>query len=74
MLHSMGLQIVTTDPLNELMVSSLVVQCVGVSATTPKFQGLISSQERRSSKWIVMALYQIRSDKSLSHVGLFATP
>ena len=54
MLHSMGLQIVTTDRLNELMVSSLVVQCVGVSAPTPKFQGLISSQEQRSSKWLVM--------------------
>ena len=74
MLQSMGLQMVTIGRRKELVVSSLVVQCVGVSDPTPKFQGLISSQERRSSKWLVMASDQIRLDESLSHVRLFATP
>ena len=37
-------------------VSSLVVQGLGVSAPTPKAQGLISYQEWRFHKWFVMAL------------------
>ena len=37
-------------------ISSLVAQSLGVSAPTPKAQGLISGQERRFHKWFVMAL------------------
>ena len=37
-------------------VSSLVVKCLGVSAPTPKAQGLISGQERRFHSQFVMAL------------------
>ena len=40
-------------------VNSLVVQGLGVSAPTPKAQGLISVQERRFCKWFVMALSEI---------------
>ena len=36
-------------------VSSLVVQGLGVSAPTPKAQGLISGQERIFHKWFVIA-------------------
>ena len=46
MLQSMGLQMVTIGRRKELVVSSLVVQCVGVSDPTPKFQedGIRSDQ------------------------------
>ena len=35
---------------------------LGVSAPTPKAQGLISGQERRFHKWFVMALTQIKTN------------
>ena len=38
------------------VLSFLVVLGLGVSAPTPKAQGLISGQERRFHKWFVMAL------------------
>ena len=43
-------------------VSSLVVKGLGVSAPTPKAQGLISGQERRFHKWLVMALSEIKTN------------
>ena len=43
-------------------VSSLVVEGLGVSAPTPKAQGLISGQERRFHKWFVMALSEIKTN------------
>ena len=43
-------------------VSSLVVQGLGVSAPTPKAQGLISGQEWRFHKWFVMALCEIKTN------------
>ena len=42
-------------------VSSLVVQGLGVSASTPQAQGLISGQEQRFHKWFVMALSDIKT-------------
>ena len=42
------------------MVSSLVVQGLGVNAPTPKAQGLISGQEQRFHKCFVMALSEIK--------------
>ena len=45
-----------------LRVSSLVVYGLGVSAPTPKAQGVISHQEGRFHKWFVMALSEIRTD------------
>ena len=47
-----------------LRVSSLVVKGVGVSAPTPKAQGLISGQEQRFHKWFVMALSEIKTNTS----------
>ena len=35
---------------------------LGVSASTPKAQGLISGQERRFHKWFVMALSEIKTN------------
>ena len=43
-------------------VSSLVVEGLGVSAPTPKAQGLISGQERRFHKWLVRALHEIKTN------------
>ena len=43
-------------------VSSLVVEGLGVSAPTPKAQGLISGQERRFHKWFVTALSEIKTN------------
>ena len=43
-------------------VSSLVVQDLGVSAPTPKAQGLISGQEQRFHKWFVMALSEVKTN------------
>ena len=43
-------------------VSSLVVQGLGVSAPTPKAQGLICGQEQRFHKWFVMALSEIKTN------------
>ena len=42
--------------------SSLVVYGLGVSAPTPKAQGLISGQEQRFYKWLVMALGEIKTN------------
>ena len=42
-------------------VSSLVVEGLGVSAPTPKAQGLISGQEPAFHKWFVMALCEIET-------------
>ena len=39
-----------------LRVSSLVISGLGVSAPTPKVQGLISGQKQRFHNWFVMAL------------------
>ena len=43
-------------------VSSLVVEGLGVSAPTPKAQGLISGQEQRFHKWLVMALRESKTN------------
>ena len=43
-------------------VSFLVVQGLGVSAPTPKVQGLISGQERIFHKWFVMALRESKTN------------
>ena len=66
-LQSMGLQRVRHDwviELNwtELRLSSLVVSGLGVSAPTPKAQGLISVQEWRFHKWFVMVLNEIKTN------------
>ena len=45
-------------------ISSLVAQSLGVSAPTPKAQGLISGQERRFHKWFVMVLSEIQIPKN----------
>ena len=42
-------------------VSSLVVWGLGVSAPTPKTQGLISGQEQRFHMGLVMALSEIKT-------------
>ena len=44
------------------MVSSFVVQGLGVSVPTPQAQGLISGQERKLHKWFVMALKESKSN------------
>ena len=43
-------------------VSSLVVECLGVSAPTPKAQSVISGQEQRFHKWLVMVLSKIKTN------------
>ena len=43
-------------------VSSLVVYSLGVSAPTPKAQGLIPGQKRKFHKWFVMALSEIKTN------------
>jgi len=43
-------------------VSSLVVYGLGVSAPTPKAQGLIPVQEQRFYKWFVMALSEMKTN------------
>ena len=45
-----------------LRVSYLVVQGLGVSAPTPKAQGLISGQDQSFYKWFVMALGDIKTN------------
>ena len=42
-------------------VSFLVVYGFGVSAPTPKAQGLTSGQEQRFHKWFVMALSETKT-------------
>ena len=55
-LHSSGFLCVSSHYLILPRVSSLVVRCLGVSAPTPKAQGLISGQERRFHSQFVTAL------------------
>ena len=43
-------------------VSSLVIYGLGVSAPTPKAQGLISGLEQRFHKWSLMALSEIKTN------------
>ena len=40
----------------------MVVQGLGVSAPTPKAQGLISGQEQKFHKWFVMELSEIKTN------------
>ena len=60
-----------------MVLPSPVSWVLGVSAPTPKAQGLISGQEQRFHKWFVMALSEIKTNipkvkvKSLSRVRLF---
>jgi len=42
-------------------ISSLVVQSLGVSAPTPKAQGLMSGQERRFHNWLVIVFCWVTS-------------
>ena len=44
------------------MVSSFVVQGLGVSVPTPQAQGLISGQERKFHRWFSMALSEIKTN------------
>ena len=59
-LYSSGFLCVSSHYLIPPRVSCLVVLGLGVSAPTPKAQGLISGQERRFHKWFVMALRLLR--------------
>ena len=43
-------------------VNSLVISGLGVSAPSPKAQGLISGEERRFHKWFLMALSEIKTN------------
>ena len=61
-LYSSGFICVSSHYLVLPRVISLVVQGLGVSAPTPKAQGLISSQEQRFHKWFDMALCQIKTN------------
>ena len=45
-----------------LRVRFLVVSSLGVSAPTPKAQGLIFGQEQRFHRWFVMALSEIKTN------------
>ena len=60
--YSSGFLCVSSHYLILPRVSSLVVQGLGVSAPTPKAQGLISSQEWRFNKWFDMALSEIKTN------------
>ena len=61
-LYSGGFLCVSCHYLILPRVSSLVVWGLGVNASTPKAQGLISSQEWRFQKWFVMALSEIKTN------------
>ena len=50
------------SPFDTPWVSSLIVQGLGISALTPKAQGLISGQEQRFHKWFVMAPSEIKTN------------
>ena len=54
-LYSSGFLCVSSHYLILPRVSSLVVLGLGVSAPTPKAQGLISGQEQKFFKWFFMA-------------------
>ena len=61
-LYSSGFLIVSSHYLILPRVSSLVVQGLRVSAATLKAQGLISGQEWRVHKWLVMELSEIKTN------------
>ena len=61
-LYSSGFLCVSSHYLILPMVSSLVVYGLGVSAPTPKAQGLISGQELRFYKWFFMILCEIKTN------------
>jgi len=61
-LYSSGFLCVSSHYLILSRVSSLVVQGLGVSAPTPKAQGLISGQEWRVHKWSVLTLSEIKTN------------
>ena len=61
-LYSSGFLCVSSHYLIPPRVSCLVVLGLGVSAPTPKAQGLISGQERRFHKWFVLALSEIKTN------------
>ena len=60
--YSSGFICVSSHYLILPRVSSLVVQGLGVSVSTPKAQSLISGQEQRFLKWFVMALSKIKTN------------
>ena len=61
-LYSSGFLCVSSHHLILPRVSYLVALGLGVSAPTPKAQGLISGQEWRFHKWFVMALSEIKTN------------
>ena len=61
-LYSSDFLCVTSHYLTPPRVSSLVIYGLGVSAPTPKAQGLIPGQEWRFHKWFVMALSEIKTN------------
>ena len=58
---SRGFLYVSSHYLMLPMVSSLVVQDLGVRAPTPKAQGLISGRDQRFHRQFVMALSEIKT-------------
>ena len=61
-LYSSGFLCVSSHYLIFPRFSSLVVEGLGVSAPTPKAQGLISGQEWRFHKWFAMALSEVKTN------------
>ena len=61
-LYSSGFLCESSHYLIPTRVISLAVYCLGVSAPTPKAQGLISGQEWRFHKWFIMALNEIKTN------------
>ena len=61
-LYSSGFLCVSSPYLILLRVSSLVVKGLGVSAPTPKAQSVISGQEQRFYKWLVMVWSEINTN------------
>ena len=61
-LYSDGFVCVSSHYLILPRVSCLVVQGLGVSAPTPKAQGLIFGQEQRSTSGFFMALSEIKQN------------
>ena len=57
-----GFLCVSSHYLISSRVTSLVVWGLGVSAPTPKAQGLISGQERKFHRWFIMALSEIKTN------------
>ena len=61
-LYSSGFLCVSSHYLILCRVSSLVVKSLGVSVPAPKAQGLISGQEWRFHKWLVIALRESKTN------------